>query len=142
MEKMQILLVEDNPGDIFLTREALEESKIPCAIDVVEDGESAISYLKNAELQQNLPDLVFLDINLPRKNGFEVLKYIKQAKETCKVPVVMLSTSSSPKDIAKCYERHANCYITKPTDVEKYQQTIGTIEKFWFQIATLPSSKD
>lgn len=87
MEKMQILLVEDNPGDIFLTREALEESKIPCAIDVVEDGESAISYLKNAQSQQNLPDLVFLDINLPRKNGFEVLKYIKQAKETCKVPV-------------------------------------------------------
>lgn len=143
MEKeIKILFVEDNEGDIVLTLEALEAAKINNHITVLRNGEEALQFLlkegkfKNAET----PDLVLLDINLPRIDGKEVLSKIKSNKDLMTIPVVILTTSDSEKDILESYNNHANCYITKPVDFKKFMDVIHTIKDFWITIVQLPKT--
>lgn len=140
MNPIHILLVEDNEGDIVLTTEALEEGKITNSISVVKDGWEAIQYLEQNEGYENAeqPDLILLDINLPKINGHEVLKRIKESDELKQIPVIMLTTSSDQVDIQKAYNNHSNCYITKPVDVDDFMDVISTIEDFWISIVQLP----
>ncbi len=142
MKQVHILLVEDNEGDIVLTIEALEDRKITNKISVVRDGKQAINFLtKTAEYADaELPDLILLDINLPKKNGQEVLMYIKTNELLKHIPVIMLTTSSSEKDIVQSYNNFANCYITKPVEVEDFMNAIAKIEDFWINIVKLSAS--
>jgi len=140
MKKIKILLVEDNEGDVVLTLEALEDAKIVNEVIVKKDGDEALKYLfhlsdTNPKL---LPDLVLLDINLPKVDGKEVLLQIKSHLTLKIIPVVILTTSSSEKDVMEAYTNYANCYITKPVDLSKFFQTIKAIESFWVSIAKLP----
>jgi CheY-like chemotaxis protein len=142
MKRIHILLVEDNKGDILLIEEALEEGKVANDVSIVKDGEKAIQFLdKEGDYKESLtPDLIILDINLPRKNGFEVLQYVKQTDHLKHIPVIMLTTSSSERDIAKSYDQHANCYITKPVGVEEFLKAVTSIEQFWIELVKLPKS--
>jgi CheY-like chemotaxis protein len=142
MSEIQILLVEDNEGDILLTLEAFKEIKVKNSIAVVKDGYEAIEFLKKKGEYAacTLPHLILLDINMPRLNGIEVLDFIKKDDRLKSIPVVMLTTSSSESDIAACYERSANCFITKPLDFGKFLNVVEAIETFWFTIAKLPKS--
>ncbi|MFH5832543.1 response regulator [Halalkalibaculum sp. DA3122] len=141
MEPIHILLVEDNQGDIVLTTEALEEGQISNSLSIVRDGWEAIQYLDQKEGYEDAtpPDLVLLDINLPKINGHEVLKHIKSSPELKQIPVVMLTTSSDQVDIKKSYENHTNCYITKPVDMDNFMKVISSIEDFWISIVQLPT---
>ena len=142
MEIIRILLVEDNEGDIMLTQEAFEDAKINTKLSVAMDGEQAIDYLNKKDGYSNelTPDLILLDINLPKKNGHEVLKYIKEEAGLKHIPVIMLTTSSSQKDINQAYNSYANCYITKPVEVNEFLSVIATIESFWTSIVKLPTN--
>lgn len=133
-------MIEDNEGDILLTTEALEEKLFANKISVIRDGKQAIDYLDNlANIEQNeLPDFILLDINLPKKNGHEVLHHIKESETLKQIPVIMLTTSSSEQDVLTSYKNHANCYITKPTDVDGFNTVMESIENFWVQTVTLP----
>lgn len=135
MNEVQILLVEDNDGDIILTKEALKEGKIKNQISVARDGEEAINML-NATT--NLPDLILLDINLPKVNGFEVLNAIKTNDRLKAIPVIMLSTSGADKDVLTSYNNYANCFITKPVDFTRFMEVVRTIENFWVSLVKLP----
>jgi len=137
MKPVHILLVEDNEGDIILTREALKEGKIKNEISVARDGEEALAFLKEAAL---LPDLVLLDINLPRMNGLELLTIIKQDDDLKKIPVIMLTTSVSEKDIFESYTNYANCFISKPVNLPQFMDVVKTIEDFWVSIVRLPQT--
>jgi CheY-like chemotaxis protein len=141
MKTIHILLVEDNDGDILLTTEALEDSKIINKVSVVKDGKEALNFLKRADGYENkeLPDLVLLDVNLPKKNGHEVLHFIKGNAELRHIPVIMLTTSSSQTDIDKAYNNYVNCYITKPVDAGEFIEAVTKIESFWISIVRLPS---
>lgn len=141
MESIHILLVEDNEGDILLTSEALEEGRILNKLSVVRDGKEAINFLeKNGNFAETTtPDLILLDVNLPKKNGHEVLKYIKQHKDLKRIPVIMLTTSSSQADIDISYQNYANCYITKPIEVDDFMKAVNQIEEFWVNLVKLPS---
>lgn len=141
MKSIHILLIEDNEGDILLTTEALEESKIINAITVLRDGEMAINYFNNLDNTDNAPDLILLDVNLPKKSGHEVLQHIKNNSPYRHIPVIMLTTSSSEKDILMSYHNYANCYITKPIDVNDFMTAVAKIEDFWINIVTIPSKK-
>ncbi|MEP7165435.1 MAG: response regulator [Ferruginibacter sp.] len=140
MKSIHILLVEDNEGDIMLTTEALEEGKIANKISIVKDGKHAIDFLSRKGDYENaaLPDLVLLDINLPKKNGHEVLQYIKGSDDLKQIPVIMLTTSSSQKDILESYRNYVNCYITKSVDVNDFIKAVAKIEDFWINIVNLP----
>jgi CheY-like chemotaxis protein len=140
-KEIHILLVEDNEGDILLTLEALKQAKISNAIDVVRDGDKALKYLlKEDEFKDvETPGLILLDINLPKVDGIEVLNHIKNDEKLMVIPVVMLTTSDSEKDILKAYQHHANCYITKPVSFSKFMQVIQTIKDFWINIVQLPN---
>ncbi|MEO8823919.1 MAG: response regulator [Ginsengibacter sp.] len=140
MKPIRILLVEDNEGDVILTTEAFESAKVLTEISVVRDGKSAMEYLKKEGDYFNVdePDLMLLDLNLPRKNGLEVLQFVKTNSKLMHIPVIILSTSSSKRDIDKCYENFANCYITKPVDIESFFSVISRIENFWLSIVKLP----
>lgn len=140
MHQIHILLVEDNEGDILLTTEALEEGKIVNKISVAKDGKAAIDFLekKNGYEKATTPDLILLDVNLPKKNGHEVLQYIKNADKLKMIPVIILTTSSSEKDIMLSYKNYANCFITKPVEVDNFLQVINSIENFWISIVHLP----
>ncbi|MBS9524540.1 response regulator [Litoribacter ruber] len=142
MNPIKILLIEDNEGDILLTLEAFEEGKIFNTIQVIRDGESAIDYLekRNDFVRASRPDLILLDVNLPKKNGHEVLKYIKQTEHLKSIPVIMLTTSSSQVDIDSAYKNYANCYITKPVEVSDFIEAVGKIEDFWINIVQLPTN--
>lgn len=144
MKKIQILLVEDNDGDILLIKEALDDGKILHELNVVKDGHEAILYLNKeqnyADRSYN-PDIILLDINLPKKNGHEVLKHIKNTEKLKHIPVVMLTTSSTPKDVLEAYKEHANCYISKPIGGMEFLKVISQIEDFWFSLVKLPSNK-
>lgn len=142
MSPIHILLVEDNQGDIVLTTEALEEGKIANSLSVVRDGWEAIQYLEKKEGYEEVkrPDLILLDINLPKINGHEVLKHIKTSSKLKQIPVIMLTTSSDEVDIRKSYENYSNCYITKPVDVDSFMKVISTFEEFWISIVRLPSN--
>ena len=135
-----ILLVEDNHADILLTREAFKEGTIPHEMNAVNDGVEAISYLKRAGKYADAarPDIILLDINLPKKNGFEVLAEIKQDPDLKHIPAIILSTSSSKHDIRKAYEMHANCYLIKPIELEDFLRVIRSLEDFWFNVAAIP----
>lgn len=135
---LHILLVEDNEGDILLTTEALEDGKIRIRTTVIKDGKSAIDFLEQTSLINELPDLVLLDVNLPKKNGHEVLQHIKQHEKLKCLPVIMLTTSSSDKDIRLSYESHANCYITKPFNAIDFIKAVTKIEDFWINVVQLP----
>jgi CheY-like chemotaxis protein len=143
MKAVKILLVEDNEGDILLTREALEEGQVPFELSVVRDGHEAIRFLAREGTYADAirPDFVLLDINLPKKNGHEVLKFIKSDIELRKIPVIMLTTSSARQDIQKSYDGHANCYVIKPIEVNSFLEVIGMVEKFWGEMVQLPSKQ-
>lgn len=140
MEPVHILLVEDNEGDILLIEEAFEEARLINTISVLRNGEAAIRFLDQEGEYENAksPDLIILDVNLPRKNGHEVLKYVKTNNDFKQIPVIMLTTSSANKDIERSYENHANCYITKPVDVDDFMQAVMSIESFWISLVQLP----
>ena len=140
MKSIHILLVEDNEGDILLTTEAFAEGKITNNISVVRDGKEAIDFLNQVGIYstKELPDLILLDVNLPKLNGHEVLHVIKTAEKLKSIPVIMLTTSSSDTDILKAYKNHVNCFITKPIDVLDFMNIVAQIENFWIEIVKLP----
>jgi CheY-like chemotaxis protein len=137
---VEILLVEDNPGDVRLTIEGLKEGKVNNNLYVVEDGVEAIAFLRREGKYSEAvrPDLILLDLNLPKKDGREVLTEIKADKDLRTIPVVVLTTSEAEQDILKAYMLHANCYITKPVDLEQFISVVSSIEDFWFTIVKLP----
>jgi CheY-like chemotaxis protein len=137
---VEILLVEDNPGDVRLTQEALKESKMLNTLSVACDGIEALEFLRRQGkfANANRPDLILLDLNLPRKDGREVLDEIKSDDELKRIPVVVLTTSKAEEDIIRMYTRHANCYITKPIDFDQFILVIKSIEEFWLSIVKLP----
>ncbi len=137
---IEVLLVEDNPGDAQLTRIALEDSKISVNLNVVEDGVEAMEFLRKQGNYANAPhpDIVLLDLNLPRKDGREVLAEIKADQNFRRIPVVVLTTSQSEEDILKAYNLSANCFITKPVDFDQFVKIVQSIENFWFAIVKLP----
>lgn len=141
MKPIHILLVEDNEGDILLTTEALETAKLIIELSVVKDGKQAIEFLNNEGdyLNAKKPDMVLLDVNLPKKNGHQVLKFIKDNEILKHIPVIMLTTSCSSTDISQAYENHVNCYITKPVDAHSFLDVVSTIENFWMSIVKLPA---
>jgi two-component system response regulator len=140
MKSIEILLIEDNPGDADLAREALENSKVHNTLNVVQDGEAAMAFLrrKGQYASAPRPDLILLDLNLPKKDGREVLAEVKADADLKIIPVVILTTSKAEEDILKSYNLHANCYITKPIDLNQFVKVVHAIEEFWFTIVKLP----
>jgi two-component system, chemotaxis family, response regulator Rcp1 len=138
---IDILLVEDNPGDARLAQEALKDSKVRNKIHVVYDGIEATDFLFKRNNYKNAPspDLIILDLNLPKKDGREVLAEIKEDDNLKRIPVVVLTTSKAEEDILKSYNLHANCYITKPLDLNKFMEVVKSIEDFWLTIVKLPN---
>lgn len=136
----EVLLVEDNPADVRLTREAMKEGRVLNNLHVVSDGEAAIDFLLRRPPYQNMPrpDLVLLDLNLPKKSGREVLAEIKQIDELKTIPIVVLTTSKAEEDIFRTYQLHANCFISKPMDLEKFIIVVQQIENFWLSVVSLP----
>ncbi|MGH6967538.1 MAG: response regulator [Stellaceae bacterium] len=141
---VEVLLVEDNPGDARLTQEALREGKLQNRIHHARDGVEALAFLRReGEFRDApMPDIILLDLNMPRKDGREVLAEIKADPQLRFIPVVVLTTSEAENDIVKSYELHANCYITKPVDLEKFTTIVHAIEDFWLQVVTLPHRND
>ena len=140
MQPIEILLVEDNLGDIRLTQEALKDSQLRNNLSVVQDGVQALTFLRREGNYTGAPrpDIILLDLNLPRKDGREVLAEIKEDARLKRIPVVVLTTSDDEKDILVSYDLHANCYITKPVDLNRFVDIIKTIEGFWFRVVQLP----
>ncbi len=138
---VEILLVEDSKGDIGLIEEVFEEAKIRNNLHIAEDGEEAILFLNNKEpfLDAPRPDIILLDLNLPRKDGREVLQEVKEDENLKKIPIVVLTTSKAEEDILKSYNLHANAYITKPVDFNQFIKVMKSIEDFWLQVVKLPS---
>ena len=137
---IEVLLVEDNPGDVRLTREALKEGKVCNNLSVVPDGVQAMAFLRRQGPYADAPrpDVILLDLNLPRKDGREVLEEVKGDPELRSIPVVVLTSSEADRDIARAYALHANCYITKPVDLDQFITVVKSIEDFWFSIVKLP----
>jgi len=141
---IEILLVEDNPGDVRLTMEALKEGRFANLINVAVDGFEAMAFLRREGIYANAPkpDLILLDLNLPKKNGREVLAEIKTDPNLKRIPVVILTSSQAETDIVATYNLHANCYITKPVDFEQFIGVVRSIEDFWFAVVKLPPRED
>jgi len=137
---IEILLVEDNPGDVRLTREALHEGKVWNNLSVAGDGVAAMRFLRREDGRANAPrpDLILLDLNLPKKDGRQVLEEIKVDPELRRIPVVVLTTSKAEEDVLRSYNLHANCYVTKPVDLEQFMSVVASIEDFWLCIVKLP----
>jgi CheY-like chemotaxis protein len=140
-EPIRILLVEDNPGDARLTTEALNEAKVRNQVTVVEDGEEAMAFLRRAgrHADAQRPDIILLDLNLPKKDGREVLAEIKQDPDLKRIPVVIMTTSAAEEDIVRSYNLHANCYVTKPVDLDQFAKVVRSLDDFWLTIVRLPS---
>ncbi len=140
MSSVTILLVEDNPGDVRLTKEALKDGKVSNNLDVVVNGVEAMEYLQQQGEYANAPrpDLILLDLNLPKKDGREVLEEIKNDEDLRSIPVVILTTSKAEEDIVRTYNNHANCYITKPVDLDQFINVVKSIENFWLTVVKLP----
>ena len=139
MNPIHILLVEDNEGDILLTKEAFEDAKVLINLSVVKDGKAAIDFLNKEGIYSNvaMPEILLLDVNLPKKNGHEVLKYIKKSDTLKHIAVIMLTTSSSEKDINEAYQNYVNCFITKPVDINNFLEVVSKIENFWVSVVRL-----
>ena len=139
-DPIEILLVEDNPGDVELTREALHETKVHMELSVVPDGVEAMAFLRRAGryAEAPRPDLILLDLNLPRKDGRGVLAEVKADPALRHIPVVVLTSSEAEQDIARAYELHANCYVTKPVDLDQFVKIVQSIEQFWLSVVRLP----
>jgi chemotaxis family two-component system response regulator Rcp1 len=137
---IEILLVEDNPGDVRLTKEALKEGKVYSNLHTVKDGVEAMEFLRRQGKYAAVPrpDIILLDLNLPRKDGREVLEEIKSDDLLKRIPVVVLTTSKAEEDVVRTYNLHANCYVTKPVDLEKFMVVVKTIDTFWLTVVTLP----
>lgn len=144
LKAIDILLAEDNIGDIRLTEEAIKESKLKINLHVVMNGEEAMKYLRKEGKYENepRPDLIVLDLNMPKKDGRQTLAEIKSDQKFKKIPVVILTISKAEKDVLESYEHHANCYITKPLDMDKFVDVVKTLDNFWFSIVTLPSTSN
>jgi CheY-like chemotaxis protein len=140
---VEILLVEDNPGDYRLTQEALHEGKVYNNLHWAKDGVEALDFLhhrgKHADAPR--PDIILLDLNLPKKDGREVLAEIKEDTDLKSIPVVILTTSKAEEDVLRSYDLHANCYVTKPVDLDKFIVVVQSIDRFWLTIATLPPGR-
>jgi two-component system response regulator len=137
---IQILLVEDNPGDVELTREALHDTKVHMELSVVQDGVEAMAFLRREGRYADAPrpDLILLDLNLPRKDGRGVLSEVKADPVLRHIPVVVLTSSQAEQDIVRAYDLHANCYVTKPVDLDQFVKIVRSIEQFWFTVVKLP----
>ncbi len=138
---IEVLLVEDSPGDVRLTREAFRDAKVHINLHVAPDGTEAMAYLKREGVHANAPrpDLILLDLNLPRKDGREVLAEIKESPSLKTIPVVILTTSASEEDVLRTYLLHANCYISKPVDLEGFLKVVNSIDSFWLSVVRLPA---
>ena len=136
----KILLVEDNPADVRLTEEAIRESKISSDLHIVKDGVEAINFLKRIGKYSKAcrPNLILLDLNLPKKSGLEVLREIKQDKDLKRIPIVVLTISANEEDLMKAYDLHANCFVIKPLEIKDFYKIVKAIEDFWFKIVNLP----
>jgi len=141
LKPIDILLVEDNPGDARLAKEALKDSKLKNNLFIVNDGEEAMKFLKKENPYEDVtrPDLILLDLNLPKKDGREVLKEIKTDENLKRIPVVILTMSKAEEDIFQTYNLHANCFITKPIDLDQFIKVVQSIENFWLTIVKLPN---
>ena len=141
---VEILLAEDNPGDVVLTQEAFQDSKIINNLHVVHDGEEAIGFLRRQGkyASANRPDLILLDLNMPKKDGREVLAEIKSDESLKKIPVVVMTSSKAESDVVQTYNLHVNSYIVKPLNLERFAAVVETIEDFWFSIVVLPTHKE
>jgi chemotaxis family two-component system response regulator Rcp1 len=139
---IEILLVEDSAADVLLTKEALAEAKVLNRLHTVDNGVDALAFLRRSPGYERAPrpDLVLLDLNLPRKDGREVLAEIKQSDSLKTIPIVVLTTSRAEEDVGKAYGLHANCYITKPVDFERFTEVVRSIESFWLCVVTLPKA--
>ena len=137
---IEILLVEDNPGDVRLTKEALKEGKVYSNLHTVKDGVEAMEFLRRQGKYKDVPrpDIILLDLNLPKKDGREVLEEIKTDNDLKRIPVVVLTTSKAEEDVLRTYNLHANCYVTKPVDLEKFMVVVKSIDVFWLTVVTLP----
>jgi CheY-like chemotaxis protein len=140
MRAVNVLVVEDSPADVRLIREALKDAIVPVQITVARDGVEAMDYLHDSERAAALPDLMLLDLNLPRKNGREVLAEVKTSPHLKQIPVLVMTSSRSDEDINRAYELNANCYIAKPYDFHEYVDIVHSIENFWLLTATLPDT--
>ncbi len=140
-QPIEMLLVEDSPADVDLTREALIDAKVRNNLSVVSDGVEALAFLRREGKHADAPhpDLILLDLNLPKKDGREVLADIKQDEELRRIPVVILTTSEAEQDIVRSYDLHANCYVTKPVDLDRFLTVVKSIEDFWLAIVKLPT---
>jgi len=141
LDTITVLMVEDDPDDVYLTRQALADSKLRITLEVVNDGVAALQYLRaarNGDGGHRRPDLILLDLNLPKKDGREVLGEIKADLELKHIPVVVLTTSDLDEDLVQSYKLQANCYISKPVDLEQFITVVRSIEDFWLTIVTLP----
>jgi CheY-like chemotaxis protein len=140
---VEILLVEDNPGDVRLTKEALKEGKVYSNLHWAQDGVEALEFLRRRGkfAAAPRPDIILLDLNLPKKDGREVLSEIKNDDDLKRIPVVILTTSKAEEDVLRSYELHANCYVTKPVDLEKFIVVVQSIDRFWLTVVTLPNGK-
>lgn len=140
---VEILLVEDNPGDVRLTREALREGKVYSNLHWAKDGVEALEFLRRegSHAEAPRPDIILLDLNLPKKDGREVLAAIKDSEHLKQIPVVVLTTSKAEEDVLRSYSLHANCYITKPVDLDKFIFVVKSIDRFWLSVVTLPPAQ-
>src|ERR1700674_1549093 len=140
-DPIEILLVEDSPGDVRLTREAFKDGKVDINLHVASDGAEAMDFLSRKGKHANAPrpDLILLDLNLPKKGGREILEEIKLDPSLKSIPVVVLTTSAAEEDILRRYQLHANCYITKPVDLDQFLKVVKTIDNFWLAIVKLPT---
>ncbi|KAF0124525.1 MAG: response regulator receiver [Elusimicrobia bacterium] len=143
MQKIKVLLVEDNPGDAELTRQALESSKLAVELVTVDDGEKALLYLRREPPYRDAspPDLVLLDLNLPKVSGEEVLREIKADRALRGLPVVVLTSSDAETEVSRCYAEGANCYVVKPVDFSSFMEIVASIEQFWFSVVKLAERK-
>ena len=140
-QAIEILLVEDNPGDVELTREALNAAKVSNRLHVVDDGAEAVDFLfkRGRFADAPRPDIILLDLNLPKKDGRQVLSEIKAEPGLAQIPVVVLTTSQAEEDIVRAYQLHANCYISKPVDFNQFLRIVASIEEFWLSVVKLPN---
>jgi len=138
--KITILLIEDNQADARLTVEALKDSGVPNELKVITDGEAALEYLRHVgdEAPEKLPDIILMDLNLPRIDGRQLLSIVKKDRKLKNIPIIVLTTSSAEKDIILAYDAHCNCYLTKPVDFEKFAELIDMVKSFWLSVVRLP----